>query len=83
MTYEERSTVRAEFYRLLGSSKLSADGINRCVELIRIIGEGCGDCESAHGMEDELFVTVLQRSRSPLAKAALQTTKLNFSRWYA
>jgi hypothetical protein len=65
---------------------LTADDIQRRVNAIAIIA---GDPESAHISEDELHVDVLRAiadgapDAAELAKAALHTLTLGFSRWYA
>lgn len=55
------------------------------VEAIRMCA---GDPESAHGMEDDLYVEILQLAAEghdvqEIAAIALKVQEMDFARWYA
>lgn len=70
----------------LGVTQMDVKEVEARVEAIR---ENRDDDESAHGQEDELHQDVLRAiaagapNAQELAKAALETTVINFSRWCA
>lgn len=67
-------------------SRITLDEVRSCVEDIRAQKD---DDEVAHGMEDDLYHAVLESiadgapDAPELAKAALETASIDFSRWCA
>jgi hypothetical protein len=71
--------VASEFSELI-NAEITIESAHRCVELIRLMAD---DDEVAHGMEDEFREAILKQLDSPLAKIALSTSNIKFSRWCA
>lgn len=65
---------------------MTVDDVQERVEVIRQIAL---DDETAHGMEDELYIDVLGAiangadNPEKLAAEALKTLEIEFSRWYS
>lgn len=82
--YAQVRVLRNEFETLMDNAPTLVS-IKRAIEIIKIIGEDDGDDEVAHAMERELHEQVLAElsETSELAKEALKTKDLDFSRWFA
>lgn len=72
--------LRDEFRGILGKDLTEASCL-RIVEIIKYIGEINQDDEIAHYMEDAFREAVLKTVDSNLAKLALSTSGIEFSRW--
>lgn len=77
----EAYTLRAEFKRLI--KNFNIEKADRCLEIIKWIGEDDSDDEVAHSMEKAFWEACLKSIEHPLAMKALQTQEFDFSRWYA
>ena len=81
-TYKELAALRVEFNNLL--INLDEQKCNRCLDIIMEFGsEGADDDEVAHILESKLREAVLKTIDHPLAKLALKTEEISFSRWFA
>jgi hypothetical protein len=65
-----------------------SSAVDRVAE-VRRLAEDRKDYEAAHGVEDELWMRVLEAIRdgaenpSELARIALKTGEIDYPRWYA
>lgn len=72
-----------EEYKHLIESVLTEDSVKRILHIIRYFGEDAQDDETAHLMEKGLYAAVLKQIDTPLARLALESSKFEFSRWFA
>jgi len=77
MEYQNELELRIECRDLI-DSVLSLDSCTRIVEIINILSS---DDEVAHSLEDDFREAVLKQIEHPLAKIALKTSDIEFSRW--
>lgn len=80
MKYEIAEPLREECRDLI-DSQLTIQSCERIIEIIKLLAED--DDEVAHSLEDDFRDAVLKQIDHPLAKLALKTSKIGFSRWYA
>lgn len=79
MTFKEELQLRNEVDELMQTT-CTEESIYRVLSVIQLLKE---DDEVAHGIEDDMRDWVLKAIDNPLAKLALTSSKICFSRWCA
>lgn len=83
--FELYQEITDKFDNIL-KKRLTHEDVKDAVELIRTMGIVLSDNETAHGMEDKLKDAVLSQlaiDGNALAKLALSSNEINYTRWYA